>query len=279
MTDPIELCLAGILSPHVALSRAILNGVDPNDIIDRLADRSGEPAAELRMLLQRADDLRTLRATAIAGAIDHTLQGRQALEMLKTGFDRAVSVSPEASVAAYSLADPATLAAATIELVAWMTDRSLLQPSYRALDLGCGIGRIAAAIAAMVQTVIGIDISPAMIAEAQRRYAPSTRLRFEVTDGLRLPGDADSLDLIIAVDSFPYLVQAGVAESHVADSARLLRAGGVLTIFNLSYYGLDHDHAAAQAWCNRFGYQLIDDGITPFRLWDAAVFLMRKLTD
>jgi SAM-dependent methyltransferase len=196
--------------------------------------------------------------------------------MLKAGFDRAVSISPEASVAAYSLADPLTLGAATNELVTWMTDRALLQPQYRVLDLGCGIGRVAAAIAPRVRAVLGIDISPAMIAEARRRQP---RLQFEVTDGLGLRGEAASLDLIIAVDSFPYLVQAEVAECHVADAARLLRAGGVMAIFNLSYHGLHRDHAVARIWCNSYGFRLTCDGATPFRLWDAAVFIMYRLAN
>ena len=37
------------------------------------------------------------------------------------------------------------------------------------------------------------------------------------------------------MDSFPYLMQAGVAERHVAEAARMLRPGGALAILNLSY--------------------------------------------
>ena len=202
MTDPLELCLAGCLSPHVALSQAILNGEESRHLLDRLAHRRGEPAAELRLLLQCEGDLQKLRATAAAGAIDHTVQGPQMLEMLKAGFDRAVALSPEASVAAYSLGNPATLARATNELVVWMMDRALLRPEYRVLDLGCGIGRITAAIAPKVQTVLGIDISPGMIAEARRRYPTTIHLQFEVTDGFGIRGEEDSLDLIIAIDPF-----------------------------------------------------------------------------
>ena len=73
-------------------------------------------------------------------------------------------------------------------------------------------------------------------------------------------------------------MQADILETHVADLARLLRAGGFLAVFNLSYRGLGHDRAAVRVWCNRFGFRLTCDGVKPFRLWDAAVFLMHRPT-
>ncbi|MFM1988717.1 MAG: hypothetical protein RJA99_1674 [Pseudomonadota bacterium] len=38
----------------------------------------------------------------------------------------------------------------------------------RALDFGCGVGRVAIPLAERVEAVVGVDISPAMLAEAQR---------------------------------------------------------------------------------------------------------------
>ena len=46
-----------------------------------------------------------------------------------------------------------------------------------------------------------------------------------------------AFDLVLAIDSFPYIVQTGAAMAvrHVADAARVLRPGGALCILNLSY--------------------------------------------
>ena len=80
--------------------RAVLNGADPRDLSARLVAETGERAAELRRLLGHEAVVEKLRATVAAGGIDHTAEGPPALEMLRAAFDRAVSVSPEASVAA-----------------------------------------------------------------------------------------------------------------------------------------------------------------------------------
>ena len=44
-------------------------------------------------------------------------------------------------------------------------------PRRRAVDFGCGVGRISQALAARFETVVGLDISPAMLAEARRNAA------------------------------------------------------------------------------------------------------------
>jgi SAM-dependent methyltransferase len=44
--------------------------------------------------------------------------------------------------------------------------------SVRALDFGCGVGRLTRAMAGVAQAVVGLDIAPGMLAEA-RREAPA----------------------------------------------------------------------------------------------------------
>lgn len=279
MKDPVELCLAGRLAPNVAIARAVLSGVTIADVFARISDRSDPPAAELRRLLSDPVRLDRLRTMAAVAGMDHSPDHPTTVGALRAAFDNAVAAFPEASVAAYSLGDPDTLQAATDEIIRWLGERALLQPEFDVLDLGCGIGRVAGALAPHVHTVLGLDISPSMIAEARRRYRSSTSLGFHVTAGEGLALRHQSRDLILAVDSFPYLVQAGVADRHMADAVHVLRPGGFLAILNLSYRGITADRADADRWSRELGYTLLCDGQAPFTVWDASVFLMRRVAD
>lgn len=283
--DPLSLGLAGLIPPPVALARLALAGCSPSAIEARLAAAAAGPAtAALRRLLASHRERLEQLADAAAG-IDHTIAGTGALAALRAGFDRAVAISPEASVAAYTLADPALLGAATAELVDWLARLSLHPPlrggragvrGADVLDLGCGIGRVAAALAPRVHAVLGLDIAAGMIAEASQRHGAIANLRFATTDGTGLALPAASADLILAVDTFPYLVQAGVAEKHVADAARVLREQGALIICNLSYRGVPRDRGDARRWSATYGFTLTCDGEQPFRSWDGAVFVLQR---
>ena len=330
--DAIALCLAGRISPEVALARLLLAGVSPEEIARRLDAESGQPTsasaggartpafpgvagmdqssgsprreianALARLLAERRHGIDRLARMVAASGLDHGVAATSpdtALEQTRVAFDRAVASSPEASVAAYSLGDPAILDAATAELVDWLAAEGLIGPECDVLDLGCGIGRVAAALGPRCRSVLGVDISPGMIAEARRRHA-LPNLRFAVTEGRDLsagPWDARdkhghddvggpayaienaSFDLVLAVDSFPYLMQAGVpiADRHVADVARLLRPGGALVILNLSYRDdRAADRADAERWEGTYGFRQLHNGESPFALWDGAAFVLR----
>ena len=270
--DPLALCLAGHLSPEVALARLLLAGQSPDAIAARLQGRDEAGAEGLRSLLtSRRDALEELGA--MFADVRHDEPGLDAVRRL---FDRAVARAPEASVAAYSLNDPAILTAATDELVAWLDHAGLLQAAFDVLDLGCGIGRVAAAIAPRVRSVLGLDVSAAMIAEAERR-CDAANVRFATVGGTGVHVPFQSVDVVLAVDSLPYLLQAGVAEAHVRDCARALRPGGRLAIFNLSYRdSLAQDSADLARWARAYGMQVEADGVAPFKLWDARAFVLRK---
>ncbi len=302
--DPIDLCLAGRISPEVALARLVLAGLSPAHIQARLghvvpasskhvtnappplaatgAGVTDNARALAQLLAHHGGDLDRLARMLIDSGLDHTPPSNApdaALARLRSGFDRAVACSPEAAVAAYSLGDPAILDAATAELIAWLAAETLTGPDRDVLDLGCGIGRVAAAVAERCRSVLGLDLSPGMIGEARRRHrAPN--LRFEATSGSDLAALPDAaFDLVLAVDTFPYLMQAGagLAERHIAEAARLLRQGGDLAILNLCYGRcLAVDRADARRWAGAHGFEVIRDGATPFRLWDATAFVLRR---
>ena len=72
-----------------------------------------------------------------------------------------------------------------------------VKPGDRILDVATGTGKVAADLHARAQpggSVLGIDISPAMIGVAKRRFADRPGLTFEVGDALALPTEDGSFD-------------------------------------------------------------------------------------
>jgi predicted TPR repeat methyltransferase len=90
------------------------------------------------------------------------------------------------------------------------------------LDLGCGTGLAGAAFRPLVQHLTGVDLSPAMVAQARAKQIYS---RLDTGDLLQFltaeqPG---SYDLVIAADVFVYLFDLAPVAAAVA---RVLRPNG-----------------------------------------------------
>jgi 2-polyprenyl-3-methyl-5-hydroxy-6-metoxy-1,4-benzoquinol methylase len=104
-------------------------------------------------------------------------------------------------------------------------------PGMRVLDVGCGIGRWSRLLAARGACVTGVDLSPTMIAEAERRAAASglaSRCRFIVQDSAALE-IAGSFDLILCVTMLQHMLELGAMRSalrrmalHLAPQGRLV---------------------------------------------------------
>jgi SAM-dependent methyltransferase len=276
--DPVALCLAGQISPPVMLARMVLEGVSPDQIMGRVAARQ-EPGARslLAFAAGRAGQLKRLAAMLTTAGVDH--DHPTPVSAVAAMFDAAVAAEPEASVALYSLGDPKLLDAATREVVAWLLRQDLAAPDCAVLDVGCGIGRIASALAPHVRSVLGVDISPRMIAEARKRH-PELGFRQTSGEGLEELACGRPFGLILFVDAFPYLLQAGsrIARRHIHDAARLLAPHGALVIMNLSY-GADPaaDAAMVSRWATKEGLRREMAGGRPFKLWDGAAFVFRAI--
>ena len=196
-------------------------------------------------------------------------------------FDNAARKHPEASVALYALGNADLLASATREITGKLAEWGLLSPEAECLDVGCGIGRLEQALAPFVARIVGLDISEAMVEAARDRCAGLANVEIHKTSGGDLSGWADrSFDLVLAVDSFPYIVQAGfdLTQRMFAECARVLRPGARLVILNYSYSGsLARNRADLQGLAEQAGLRIIRNGTSEFSLWDGVSFDLEKV--
>lgn len=269
-------CAAGTISPEIALAQLLLSGEPPDPAV--LAARgTAPPLARLADLAERHQDrLGELAALARAG---FDPAGPDAIAASAALFDRLARDAPEAGVAFYSFGDPAALARATDEVAAVI--RRWADPAgRRVVDLGCGIGRIALALADEAASVTGVDVSAGMVAEAARRAGDRPGVCFVQGSGRDLAMlDGGSADLLLAVDSWPFLVPAGpeAVAAMTAEVARVLAPGGDWLVFNWSYRGdAAQDAAEARAAATAHGLEAVRSDARPFAIWDGIGFHFRR---
>ena len=104
-------------------------------------------------------------------------------------------------------------------LQTWVATRSLagvaMAGDERVLDVGCGDGRITAAVAEQLPdgSILGIDPSPRMIAAAGTFSSP--RLRFAVGDVLSM-GFRDEFDVVVSFNALHWVPQQDEALARMA---------------------------------------------------------------
>ena len=100
------------------------------------------------------------------------------------------------------------------------------------LEIGCGVGRMSAALATRFGRVIGVDVAPTLIEEAQRRNEQD-HVSFEVCDGVHLrPAGASGCDTAFSYEVLYYLNRQSLTACFI-DTFVLLRHGGEF-VFHLN---------------------------------------------
>lgn len=112
--------------------------------------------------------------------------------------------------------------ALTTQAIEPLLDAARVGPGVRVLDVATGPGYVAAAAAARRATVVGVDFSAAMLAEA-RRHAPA--IDFREGDAEALPFPDASFDAVVM--NFG-LLHLGRPDRALAEAHRVLRRGGRL---------------------------------------------------
>ncbi|MDP1793568.1 MAG: class I SAM-dependent methyltransferase [Acidimicrobiales bacterium] len=96
-----------------------------------------------------------------------------------------------------------------------------------AVEIGSGLGRNCLALADHFDRVIGVDIAPEMIRQAND-LVDHERVSFVLTEGADLSTVADaSADFVLTFTVFQHIPDIAVIEAYVAEAGRVLQPGGV----------------------------------------------------
>ena len=137
-------------------------------------------------------------------------------------------------------------------------------PPARLLDLGCGTGWTSVFFARAGYEVVGVDLAPDMIeqAEANRARAGLDGLRFAVSDYEELAFE-QAFDCVVFYDALHHAVDEAAA---VACACRALRAGGVCVT---SEPGEGH-HLSPEACAAVRRYHVTEKEMPPRRIIELA---------
>ena len=108
-----------------------------------------------------------------------------------------------------------------------------------ALDFGCGVGRLSRALSSRYAQVVGVDISPSMLARARELHAKFPNVRFVENAQPRLAFLADaSVDLAYSVITLHHM-PAALQRDYIGEFLRVLAPGGVAVFQIASGYSGD----------------------------------------
>jgi SAM-dependent methyltransferase len=99
----------------------------------------------------------------------------------------------------------------------------------RALDFGCGLGRVTQALAPVFQDVLGVDVSETMVAEARKTHQSLVNVRFLRVSHPREVGPAP-FDLVWSILVLQHLGSSAAIADSLDGLAALVASGGLLVI-------------------------------------------------
>ena len=98
----------------------------------------------------------------------------------------------------------------------------------RALEIGCGPGRLMKPLSRHFGEIYGVDVSDEMIGLARERLRDVPNAHVEATDGASLAQFADdSFDFVYSYAVFQHVPSKDVVREYMRETARVLKAGGV----------------------------------------------------
>ena len=99
---------------------------------------------------------------------------------------------------------------------------------WKALEIGCGPGRLMRPMSRHFAEIYGVDVSDQMIALAKEKLADIPNAHVEATDGARLTSFADdSIDFVYSYAVFQHIPTREVVMQYMREIHRVLKPGGL----------------------------------------------------
>jgi ubiquinone/menaquinone biosynthesis C-methylase UbiE len=106
----------------------------------------------------------------------------------------------------------------------------------RALDFGCGVGRLSRALSSRFRETVGLDISEGMVKLARELNEDRPNCEFVVNSAPDLRQfESGSFDFVYSALVLQHMPSLAVVESYVGEFMRVLRPGGVAAFQALSH--------------------------------------------
>ncbi|WP_010586936.1 class I SAM-dependent methyltransferase [Schlesneria paludicola] len=107
-----------------------------------------------------------------------------------------------------------------------------ITPNDTVLDVACGPGLITCEIAAIARRVTGIDLTPAMIEQAEKRQSSKglANMDWRIGDVTVLPFDDASFSSVVTRYSFHHLLDP---KAVLAEMVRVCQPGGKVTVVDM----------------------------------------------
>ena len=160
---------------------------------------------------------------------------RESVTRMRADWEARAAADPLYHIAAtqreWSTAD---FYASGLVLVAQIVDPALARlgvdpAGLRALEIGCGMGRLFGGLSERFGSVAGIDISATMV-EKGKAQCPVEATWF-VGDGCTLTGVEDaSVDHVLSFEVFQHIPDRGAIFSYLAEIARVVVPGGTFQV-------------------------------------------------
>jgi len=135
-----------------------------------------------------------------------------------------------------------------INRVEWELSRvpPLERPRWRALEIGCGPGRLMRPLSRHFSEIHGVDVSDQMIALAREKLNDIPNAFPSVTDGSSLPQFADdSIDFVYSYAVFQHIPSRDVVFSYLREARRVMKVGGLAL---LQFNGLSNRRSDVDTW-------------------------------
>lgn len=102
-----------------------------------------------------------------------------------------------------------------------------VDPAARALEIGCGIGRLLRPLSERVERAVGVDISQEMVSQGTKLLADRPNVILRQTDGDLSGTPTASLDFVYSFTVFQHIPTKEAVSRYLREAARVLKGKGL----------------------------------------------------